>query len=448
MTYCEGDTFEAYTLLRKCGQGACGTVFLAENRITRRRVALKMIPLGGRTCEREIRGLTAYQAVCRRTNLLQIYHVGTAEDVLFYTMDAADDRGQGENYIPDTLANRLASDGSLPPETVRQMASDLAEDLARLHRANLLHRDIKPENILWIAGRATLGDIGLIAPPGGTVPAGTPGFMPPEVLAGLRPAAPADDFYALARSVYCALTGLPPEKFPSLPAELDLKKCADLIALYNKWDSGAPAVPLTPSPAPARRSFLLKIAAAVLTAGILAALLFTAGRRPVPPGISAPVKTPRLDIRAYARAARELAAQNPPTPGFTALMPALEREARRQRDLRTAAENAAFARPVSPEDLRRAAADPRLAPHPEAYLRIRRSDEARAEFDRKFADDPVRLYFAAADRIACELDRIEALAATPGLDLADFSRDLEKLRGDFSLRREMERRLLREGVSR
>ena len=81
-------------------------------------------------------------------------------------------------------------------------------------------------------------------------------------------------------------------------------------------------------------------------------------------------------------------------------------------------------------------------------MRIRRSDEARAEFDRKFADDPVHLYFAAADRIACELARIEALAATPGLDLADFSRDLEKLRGDFSLRREMERRLLKEGVSR
>lgn len=208
-----GDTLGSYTLLCECGQGAYGSVFLAENTFTKRRVALKIICSQGRSCERELNGLIQYQTVCPRTNLLQIYHVEKGDDCFWYTMDAADNLSAEEGkYIPDTLANRLREQRRLPTDAVRRMADELIANLETLHRRGLLHRDLKPDNILWIDGSATLGDIGLVTDAANVSLVGTPGFLPPEVLAGIREYRQADDYYSLGKVIYCALTGMPVEK--------------------------------------------------------------------------------------------------------------------------------------------------------------------------------------------------------------------------------------------
>lgn len=230
-----GDIIGSYRLTAECGQGAYGEVFLAESTVTRRRVALKIVFRHGRNCERELRGLAVYHEICRRTDLLQIYHVEDCGEYFYYTMDAADDlnAGRGE-YVPDTLANRLRVSGRLPAETVRKMADEITLCLNTLHDRGLMHRDVKPDNILWIDGMAKPGDIGLVAADGSTVLAGTPGFLPPEVLAGTRDCEPQDDFYALGKAVYCALTGRPVEEYPSFPDSRTLGDCGDLIRFYNR----------------------------------------------------------------------------------------------------------------------------------------------------------------------------------------------------------------------
>ena len=177
-----GKKIGAYTLLTPCGEGAYGKVFLAENTLTKQQVALKVVW----GCGRELKGITAYQTICRQTNLLQIWHVEAAEDFFYYTMDPADDLAEpGAPYLPDTLANRLKKYGKLPPEQVRRMAQEVMESLRILHGMGMVHRDIKPENILWIRGRAVPGDVGLVSADARATLAGTPGFMPPEVLAGI-----------------------------------------------------------------------------------------------------------------------------------------------------------------------------------------------------------------------------------------------------------------------
>ena len=99
-----------YTLLAPCGRGAYGFVFLAENSVTHQRVALKIVYTHGKNFERELKGLQQYQQICRRTNLLQIYHVGSGDDFFYYTMDAADSMSESA-YCPKTLANLLKERG-------------------------------------------------------------------------------------------------------------------------------------------------------------------------------------------------------------------------------------------------------------------------------------------------------------------------------------------------
>ena len=224
MRYNVGDKLCNCTLLQKCGEGAYGEVWLAEDAIGTR-VALKI--LHGKYSEREVAGLKRYKD-CNHPNLLKIRYVEINDDVIYYTMDAADDlnHDQGE-YCPDTLSNRLNKWGRLDGEEISKMLEDLLSGLEELHKNGLVHRDIKPDNILWVNGRATLADVGLIANDGDNSLVGTPGFLSPRVLEG-KPAEACDDFYALGKVIYCAMTGLAVKEYPSLPEDMTISVDANL----------------------------------------------------------------------------------------------------------------------------------------------------------------------------------------------------------------------------
>lgn len=226
MSYNVGDTICNCTLLQKCGEGAYGEVWLARDAIGAR-VALKIIKNGGRYSERELAGLKNYKD-CNHPNLLKIRYVEITQDYIYCTMDAADDlnHGNGE-YQPDTLANRLNKFGRLDGKEITDMLDGLLSGLEELHKHGLVHRDIKPDNILWVNGRATLADVGLIAFEGAGSLVGTPGFLSPRVLEG-NPAEASDDFYALGKVIYCALTGLAVTEYPSLPIDVTISMDANL----------------------------------------------------------------------------------------------------------------------------------------------------------------------------------------------------------------------------
>lgn len=89
MNFKVGQRLGSYELRQECGAGAYGQVFLAGNILTDQLVALKILRVAEKQVERELRGLTCYRD-CRHPNLLQIHHVERFGDVIFYTMDAAD----------------------------------------------------------------------------------------------------------------------------------------------------------------------------------------------------------------------------------------------------------------------------------------------------------------------------------------------------------------------
>ena len=191
---------DGYKLLSEHGSGSSGTVYQAENIISRQIVALKILSAQSDLAQRELAALCLFQSI-EHPNLIRIHHIGQTGNQVFYTMD----------WCESSLAQRKVSPDELVP-----IAQKLAGALAELHKHGLIHRDIKPDNILFRNGEAVLGDIGLITRGEHATFAGSPGFMVP----GQSTPNEYSDCYALAKSLYCALTGEKPDNFPFYPGTL------------------------------------------------------------------------------------------------------------------------------------------------------------------------------------------------------------------------------------
>ena len=280
-----GDSIGSCTVVQPCGNGSFGTVYLVEDAIGRR-LAAKVVPRTGSLSERELAGLKNYKD-CRHANLLAIHHIEITDSFICCTMDAADDlnRGQGE-YLADTLGNRIRKSGRRTGEEIHAMLEDLLQGLEYLHQHGLVHRDIKPDNILWVNGRAVLADAGLIAPAGKGSLAGSPGFISPHVMNGDSAPAPADDFYALGKVIYCALTGLPVRSYPSLPQEVTLRMDVALGYAFrtacSKRITSADAFRKLLAGKKTRldRKKIFVVAGGLLIAAIIAGLILLPGEKP------------------------------------------------------------------------------------------------------------------------------------------------------------------------
>ena len=300
--------FGVYKLLDRCGEGAYGEVYLAENTLSGGRFALKILAPGREN--RELEGLIRCRE-CRHENLIRIHHIDrTADGRLYYTMDAADNAvNAGEKYTPDTLARRLERAGKLPVDEVKKLASALLAGLGALHESGLIHRDIKPENILFVGGTPVLGDIGLAAFAASASLIGTPAFIRPEVLSGKRPFDEKSDLYALGMVIYCALTGWGPEKYPHLPDDLP-PVAADVLNFCRAACSGdaemeALRVILVGEPRPfrSRHRTVFILAASVLLAVSAAAIWHIVSVRSPKPG--SPVAPPVVTAPQRALTAQE-----------------------------------------------------------------------------------------------------------------------------------------------
>jgi serine/threonine protein kinase len=216
-----------YQLLQKCGRGAYGDVFIASD-IAGNRVALKIVDKATHA-SKEFDGLKFYCSRCADSqNLIKIFHVGETESYFYYTMELADNCGADDAYKPTTLASVIHSQGALKPEEVRELGLNLLAGLSQLHEADLVHRDIKPENIIYVNDIPQLSDIGLVSSVTADVSLkGTLGFIPPEKLKTSSSSLKSgqDDLYSLGMVLYCALTGNPPDKFPSISK--DMASCSE-----------------------------------------------------------------------------------------------------------------------------------------------------------------------------------------------------------------------------
>lgn len=123
----------------------------------------------------------------------------------------------------------LGDFGPLSDATIATVASQVLAALQTVHQASLIHRDVKPGNLLLRATgtgpiHVMLTDFGLTISrqdarltADGTV-IGTPGYLPPEVVAGGAVPDARHDLYAVGRLARTLLTGLEPSISPD-PAD-------------------------------------------------------------------------------------------------------------------------------------------------------------------------------------------------------------------------------------
>jgi eukaryotic-like serine/threonine-protein kinase len=196
-----------YRLSSLLGTGGMGSVWLAEDAVLRRAVALKR--LATRRPTARLRALREARAAA------SINHPGVVA-VHDVAIDGAEEWIVMEALPGESLSTVLRDRGRLPVEEVRQIGLHLLSALAAIHAADLVHRDIKPGNVQICGdGRVVITDFGLSSPGGvcgglraGKL-AGSLSYMAPETLVdGVF--GPRSDLYALGVTLYLAIEGTPP----------------------------------------------------------------------------------------------------------------------------------------------------------------------------------------------------------------------------------------------
>lgn len=189
-----------YLLVRRLGEGASGSVWLAHDRERDCPVALKVLASEWAREPRAIAALEREFATMRRLdhpNVLRTDGMFRSGEHVWIAMEYAD----GGN------ASQLRG---APIGRILQVAIPIASALAHAHRAGVVHRDVKPANVLLMGdGTPKLADFGIAAAIGTRGCSGSPFSMSPQHLAG-EPAAASDDVYAFGALLYELLSGYPP----------------------------------------------------------------------------------------------------------------------------------------------------------------------------------------------------------------------------------------------
>jgi len=201
-----------YRMGRLIGHGGAAHVYLADDVVCRRQVAVKILrtELASSMSADRFKAEIRVAAQLRHPNIVPIYEAGEAEGLPYYVMPFIE--GQ-------TLRARLECAKRLPIDEVLRITADVARALDFAHRRQVVHRDIKPENVMLYNGRAVLLDFGIalsidepVMPrytsPGMRV--GTIEYMSPEQAAGANNIDGRSDIYSLACVAYEMLSGQPP----------------------------------------------------------------------------------------------------------------------------------------------------------------------------------------------------------------------------------------------
>lgn len=207
-----------YRLLRRIGIGGMGAVWLANDQLLSREVAVKQVL--------STAGMDEAQAAEQRQRFLREGRIAArlTHPHVIAMHDVALESGEPwlvMEYLPSrSLATVVGAHGTLPVPQVAQIGAQLADALAAAHAAGIVHRDVKPGNVLIAdAGRAQgtvkITDFGISRARGDVmlteagIITGTAAYLAPEVARGNEPTE-ASDVFALGSTLFTAVEGAPP----------------------------------------------------------------------------------------------------------------------------------------------------------------------------------------------------------------------------------------------
>jgi serine/threonine protein kinase len=210
-----------FTYLEPLGTGGFADVFLYEQQMPRRRVAVKVLladRLGSMAAQEFADEANVMAMLSTHPAIVTIYQSGVAGDGRPYLV---------MEYCPrPNLQLRARKETFLVAEALR-VGIQVAGAVETAHRAGVLHRDIKPANILVTEyNRPALTDFGIASTSGESAEASGMSipWSPPESFAEPPQSGPRTDVWALGATVYTLLAGRSPFERPG-----ERNSSADLI---------------------------------------------------------------------------------------------------------------------------------------------------------------------------------------------------------------------------
>ena len=216
-----------YEPSRLLGMGGFADVFLYEQQMPRRLVAVKVLlasALGDEVRARFRDEADLMARLSHHPSIVTIYHADVAPDGRPYlVMEYCARPGLGQRYRTERMG----------VAEVLRIGVRLASAVETAHRAGILHRDIKPANVLVTDfGWPALTDFGIAATTGWSSSAAVGmsiPWSPPELLAEEPTGDARSDVYSLAATVYSLLARRSPFEVPEGP-----NTAADLIARIER----------------------------------------------------------------------------------------------------------------------------------------------------------------------------------------------------------------------
>ena len=230
---------DRYEIVKSIGEGGMANVYLANDTILERKVAVKVLrgDLSAddkfiRRFEREAQSVSNLS----HPNIVEVYDVGVEDNQHYIVMEYIEGK---------TLKQLLKKRETLTLTEVIDIMTQLTDGMSHAHESYIIHRDIKPQNIMiQDNGLIKITDFGIAMALNATQLTqtnsvmGSVHYLPPEQASG-KGATIKSDIYSLGILMYELLTGNVPFKGDNA-VEIALKHMKDKIPSIRKQDPSIP----------------------------------------------------------------------------------------------------------------------------------------------------------------------------------------------------------------